>query len=130
MPNFSMRALITWYHIAFINQISSYTIYLFNCTPIALKTRYSPLPSARYDDPALVTTLNTIYERSSTLLTHLRPKLSVLGSCYPYFYWFRHVHVCTNDYPFLLNGFSSCTCCTNDLFIILNGMSSFTFLYG
>ena len=29
---------------------------------------------------------------------------------YPYYYWFCHVHVCTNDYPFLFNGFSSCTC--------------------
>ena len=29
---------------------------------------------------------------------------------YPYSYWLYHVHVCTNDYPFLLNGFSSCTC--------------------
>ena len=60
---------------------------------------------------------------------------------------FRHVQVCTNDYPFLLNGFSSCPCwyewisnslcldcrhlhfCTNDYHFFLNWLSSFTFLY-
>ena len=60
---------------------------------------------------------------------------------------FRHVHVCTNDYPFPLNGFSSFTCLyewlsnslcigfhdahfsTNDYPILLNGFSSCTCLY-
>ena len=59
---------------------------------------------------------------------------------------FRHVHVCTNDYPYSY-GFSSCTClyewlsillcmgfrhahfCTNDYAFLLNGVSSCTFLY-
>ena len=56
--------------------------------------------------------------------------ISVRMTTISFWMGFRHAHFCTNDYPFLLNGFSSCTCCTNDLFIIFNGMSSFTFLYG
>ena len=58
-----------------------------------------------------------------------------------------HAHFCTNDYPFLLNGFSWCTClyewlsnslcmdcrhlcfCTNDYKFFLKWLSSFTFLY-
>ena len=60
---------------------------------------------------------------------------------------FRHVHVCTNDYPYYSYGFSSCTSlyewpsislcmgfchahfCTNDYPFLLNGFSSCKFLY-
>ena len=60
--------------------------------------------------------------------------------------YFRHVHVCTNDYPYFY-GFLSCTClyewlsiflcmgfhyahfCTNDYPFLSNGFSSCTFMY-
>ena len=61
---------------------------------------------------------------------------------------FRYVHICTNDYPYLLNGFSLCTflyawlsislwmvfrdkhCCTDDYLLILNKFPSCPFLSG
>ena len=60
---------------------------------------------------------------------------------------FRHVHVCTNDYPFPYDlvfvvhisvrmtihffwmGFRHAHFCTNDYHFLFNGLSSFTFLY-
>ena len=67
-----------------------------------------------------------------------------------HFFWmgFRHVHFCTNNYQFLLDGFSSRTCLYEWLSIsfewvfvmymfvrmtiqfLVYGLSSFTFLYG
>ena len=42
---------------------------------------------------------------------------------------FRHVHFCTNDYNFFLNGLLSFTFMYEWLPFLLNGLLSFTFLY-
>ena len=73
--------------------------------------------------------------------------ISVRMTTFSFWMDFRHIHFCTDDYPFLLNGFSSCTClyewlsislwmgfrhvyfCTDDYQVILNGLLSWTFLY-
>ena len=91
----------------------------------------------------------------TTVCTNDYPYSDGFSSCTFLYEWlfisfrmgFHHAHFCTNDYPFLLNGFSSMHIsvrmtnnsfwmgfrhahfCTNDYHFFLNRFSSCTFLY-